>query len=84
MSYDHLTRPENHVDRRDRRRVLSRMAKEGPCTFCKHRVWAFIADRWVCERDAGRSFPLCTKDNRQPSFELDHETIKQGESTGER
>ena len=64
-----LTRPENCAERRDRKRILGMLAREGGCTYCKARETAW--GKAYCP--LGQTFPLCTK--KGGPFELDHEAI---------
>lgn len=77
MTADLLTRPEGYVEKRDRRRVLALLVRDGGCAHCVHRdhLWG----RAVCPRDAARMFPRCMNDQKTPAFELDETTIKGGE-----
>lgn len=72
-----LSPPEHIADRRDRRRVLAILFRDGGCAHCVHRDPAVMAwGRSVCKADSARAFPLCTKDGRKPAFELDEDTLR--------
>lgn len=65
-----LTRPENAGELRDRRRILSILARDGACTHCKQRIEGW--GKTGCSREL--TFPMCTK-GRRPLFELDEATL---------
>jgi hypothetical protein len=74
---DPLTRPEkaaafNHA----RTFVKSELAKGNACKLCLHRSLTTYWDRHVCALNHSRSFPLCMKDGREPSFDLDEKQVK--------
>jgi hypothetical protein len=69
---DGLTRPENCAELRDRRRVLSLLARCGGCALCTQRIegWGKVG----CKHES--TFPMCTK-GRRPKFELDEAALKE-------
>lgn len=66
-----LTRPENAAELRERRRLLRLIEDKGGCVLCQNRDREVIAwGRSVC-RQAGRKWPGCAQDGREPRFVLD-------------
>lgn len=66
------TTPELSVERRICGRIRSIVLRD-PCRFCQFREMVF--GRAICSGAAGRKFPMCTRDGRQPTFTLDNATI---------
>lgn len=74
---DALTRPEKAAAFNHARTFVKReLAKGNACALCIHRSLTTYWDRHLCALNKARSFPLCMKDRRAPSFELDESTVK--------
>jgi hypothetical protein len=72
-----LTRPENGAELRQRRAIADRVKACGGCALCLKRDRAVIGwGRSVCTT-AGRTFPQCATDEREPRFELDEQQIRE-------
>lgn len=74
---DHLTRPEKAAAFGHARVFVKReLAKGNACSLCTHRSQTTYWDRHLCALNKARSFPLCMKDGREPSFDLDETTVE--------
>lgn len=74
---DHLTRPEKAAAFGHARAFVKReLACGRACSLCTNRSTHTYWDRHRCRLNPDRSFPLCMKDGREPSFNLDETTVK--------
>jgi hypothetical protein len=72
-----LTRPENFVERPQRRRIAAKIAQAGGCAMCLNRDrTCLVFGRAVCISNHSRAYPLCLKDGKAPAFELDEQQLK--------
>lgn len=70
-----LSQPERSAEWRNVPRIKAEIARRGGCGCCALRDRAKSAwDLGTCTVPH-RTFPLCLKDDRQPEFTLDEETI---------